>query len=70
MENLNITTENNIYMIGDTKLDLISAKEAGVKSIGVLCGYGKQEDLEVYTQDIYVDALTAIIELKKKITRD
>lgn len=68
MENLNITVENNIYMIGDTKLDLIAAKEAGVKSIGVLCGYGKQEDLKCYTEDIYVDALTSIKELKKKYT--
>jgi phosphoglycolate phosphatase len=70
MENLNITTENKIYMIGDTKLDLISAKEAGVNSIGVLCGYGKKEDLEVYTQDIFENALTAIIDLKKKISKD
>ena len=66
MENLNITVNNNIYMIGDTKLDLISAKEAGVKSIGVLCGYGKQEDLAYYTDNIYADALTSIKELKLK----
>lgn len=66
MQNLNITTADNIYMIGDTKLDLISAKEAGVKSIGVLCGYGKKKDLECYTEDIFVDALTSIKELKQK----
>jgi len=68
MQNMNITVENNIYMVGDTKLDLISAKEAGVKSIGVLCGYGKKKDLECYTEDIYVDALTGIKELKQKYT--
>ena len=66
LKNLNITTDNKIYMIGDTKLDLIAAKEAGVKSIGVLCGYGKKEDLEAYTQEIYVDALTSIKKLKQK----
>ena len=66
MQSMNITVENNIYMVGDTKLDLISAKEAGVKSIGVLCGYGKKEDLEVYTQDIYTDALSSIKELQKR----
>lgn len=66
LKNLNITTDNKIYMIGDTKLDLIAAKEAGVKSIGVLCGYGKKEDLESYTQEIYVDALTSIKKLKQK----
>jgi len=68
MQNMNITVENNIYMVGDTKLDLISAKEAGVKSIGVLCGYGKKKDLECYTQDIFDDALTGIKELKQKYT--
>jgi len=69
MKNMNITTQDTIYMIGDTKLDLIAAKEAGVKSIGVLCGYGKKEDLEVYTQDIYFDALSSIKELHKKYAK-
>ena len=66
MESMNITNENNIYMVGDTKLDLIAAQEAGVKSIGVLCGYGKKKDLECYTQDISVDALSSIKKLKEK----
>ena len=66
MENMNITTQHEIYMVGDTKLDLISAKEAGIQSIGVLCGYGKKEDLVCYTQDIYSDALSSIIDLKRK----
>ena len=66
MESMNITNSDNIYMIGDTKLDLIAAQEAGVKSVGVLCGYGKQNDLAQYTQDIYPDALEAITTLHKK----
>ena len=68
MESMNLTIENNIYMVGDTKLDLIAAREAGVKSIGVLCGYGKKKDLECYTQDIFDNALTSIKELKQKYT--
>lgn len=66
MENLNITSDDTIYMIGDTKLDLIAAQEAGVKSVGVLCGYGKKEDLALYTQDIFKDALSSIQELQKR----
>jgi len=69
MQSMNITAENNIYMVGDTKLDLISAKEAGVKSVGVLCGYGKKEDLKEYTQEIYEDALSSIKELHKKYAK-
>ncbi|MDC0932520.1 HAD family hydrolase [Arcobacteraceae bacterium] len=60
MENLNITSDDTIYMIGDTKLDLIAAKDAGVESIGVLCGYGKKEDLQCYTEDIFEDALSSV----------
>ncbi|BFU77506.1 HAD family hydrolase [Arcobacter sp. 15-2] len=69
MENLNITSDDTIYMIGDTKLDLIAAKEAGVQGIGVLCGYGKKEELSNYTTKIYADALEAIQEIKIHIKR-
>ncbi|PIF03910.1 MAG: hydrolase [Arcobacter sp.] len=65
MENLHITKDDTIYMIGDTKLDLIAAKEAGIQAVGVLCGYGKENDLKKYTQYLYTDALEAIEQIKK-----
>ena len=34
---------HDVWMIGDTKLDLIAANEANINSIGVLCGYGKKK---------------------------
>ena len=64
MKNMNITSSDEIYMIGDTKLDLIAAQEAGVKGVGVLCGYGKEEELKKYTNSIHSDALSAIEYLK------
>ena len=36
---------NNIWMIGDTCMDLNSAKSAGIQSIGVTCGYGDEASL-------------------------
>lgn len=57
----------NIYMIGDTKLDLISANKAGINSIGVLCGYGKYDDLVKYTNNIYETTYKAIKYLSNKI---
>jgi len=60
MQNMNLSVNDEIYMIGDTKLDLISAQDAGIKGVGVLCGYGKERDLNKYTNSIHVDALTAI----------
>jgi phosphoglycolate phosphatase len=58
--------DDNIWMIGDTELDLISAKNAGVNSIGVLGGYGSKESLEAHTKNIFKDAYEAVKYLKTK----
>lgn len=58
--------DDNIWMIGDTELDLLSAKNAGVNSIGVLCGYGERENLEFHTKNIFDDAYEAVEYLKTK----
>ena len=61
MECMNVTNSNyNIYMIGDTKLDLIAAKEANVRAVGVLCGYGKRDELEKYTSLVVSNSLEAV----------
>ncbi len=54
----------DIYMIGDTKLDMECAKEAGVKAVGVLCGYGGKEELESFGYPLFSDALEAVKYLK------
>lgn len=58
--------KKEIWMIGDTKLDLISAKNAGVNSIGVLCGYGKLNVIEKFTDVVFRDALEAILYLRDR----
>jgi len=58
--------DKEVWMIGDTKLDLISAKNAGVNSIGVLCGYGDKEELQKYTTIIFDNALDGIEYLKSR----
>lgn len=58
--------KKEIWMIGDTKLDLISAKNAGVNSIGVLSGYDKLEVIEKFTNVIFSDALEAILHLRDR----
>ena len=52
--------KDEVYMIGDTKLDLICANEAKVNAIGVLCGYSDEEELLEYTNIVKKDALEAI----------
>jgi phosphoglycolate phosphatase len=61
MKMMNVTNSNyDIYMIGDTKLDLISAQKADIKGIGVLSGYGKREDLKQYTKIVVSNSLEAV----------
>ena len=55
-----------IWMIGDTKLDLISAKNAGVNSIGVLSGYDTIDILKKHSDVIFSDALEAVKYLKNR----
>jgi phosphoglycolate phosphatase len=57
-----------VWMIGDTKLDLICAKNAGVNSVGVLSGYDKEQTLKKHTDVIFSDALEAVnfLEDRKK----
>lgn len=56
--------KHSVWMIGDTKLDLIAANDANVNSIGVLCGYGDKEELLKYTNIIKSNALDAINHIK------
>ena len=58
--------DKDIWMIGDTKLDLISAKEAGVNAVGVESGYDTKETLQLHTKHICSDALEAIKYLKSR----
>jgi len=57
---MNVKNTCNIWMIGDTELDLIAANSAGINSVGVLCGYGKEETLKEYTSFIVNNPLEAV----------
>lgn len=48
------------WMIGDTRLDLGSAKNAGIKSIGVLSGYDNHQQLSTLCDIIKKDAYEAV----------
>ena len=42
---MGIEDKEKVWMIGDTCLDIISAKRAGVKSVAVLSGYASKKEL-------------------------
>ena len=56
--------KHTVWMIGDTKLDLIAANDANINSIGVLCGYGEESELLKYTNVIKSNAFSAISYIK------
>jgi len=52
------------WMIGDTCLDMVSAKEAGVKYIGVKFEYENEENLHKCAEIVKKDVLEAILYIK------
>ena len=46
IERNHVTDKSKILMIGDRKHDILGAKKVGLKSCGVLFGYGSLEELE------------------------
>jgi phosphoglycolate phosphatase len=60
---LNVNNEN-AWIIGDTILDLMAARDANINGVGVLCGYGKKEDLAKFSNLIFKDAFEAVRYIK------
>ena len=59
----NITDLSNCIMIGDRKHDILGAKTFGMKSIGVLYGYGGFEELSEAGADYVVKDVNELSEL-------
>eukprot|EP01029_Cantina_marsupialis_P001053 TRINITY_DN10857_c0_g1_i5.p1 TRINITY_DN10857_c0_g1~~TRINITY_DN10857_c0_g1_i5.p1 ORF type:complete len:191 (-),score=26.18 TRINITY_DN10857_c0_g1_i5:454-1026(-) len=68
LDKMNIKTTCDIWMVGDTELDLIAANCAGINSVGVLCGYGKEDTLKEHTSYITPNPLEAVKLIKKLST--
>ena len=64
LKNMKLKPHKNIFIIGDTKLDIIAGNKAGISSVAVLCGYGKKEELKEHTLNIVTDSLEAVKMIK------
>ena len=66
IEKYNIPVEDAI-MIGDRKHDIIGAKKNGLKTIGVLYGFGNECELKKAGADYIVENIENIIDLIEKL---
>jgi len=69
MQQMGVSKKEECWIIGDTRLDLGSAKNAGINSVGVLSGYDNAEQLKTLTDVIEDDALQAVKYLAKQVEK-
>ena len=60
IERNNIKDRSKILMIGDRKHDILGAKKAGIKSCGVLFGYGSLEELQTAGADFIAENVSRL----------
>lgn len=67
LDNLNVKNKSDIYMIGDRFTDINGAKKCGLKSIGVLWGFGSEEELKNSKADYIVSTVEELDHLLDKL---
>jgi len=50
-------------MVGDTTADIIAGKSAGLKTVGVLCGFGERTELERAGADLILNSTADLADL-------
>ena len=60
IERNKISDRSKILMIGDRKHDILGAKKAGIKSCGVLFGYGSLEELKAAGADFIAENVSRL----------
>ena len=63
IERNNIKDKSKILMIGDRKHDILGAKKVGLKSCGVLFGYGCLEELKTAGADFFAENVSQLTDI-------
>lgn len=63
LETLGITERDNCIMIGDRLHDIIGAKKSGMRSIGVLWGYGSEKEFHDAGADYICPSVENLIDI-------
>ena len=53
-------------MVGDTTVDMRAGENAGSQTIGVLCGFGEEDELRRSGADLILDTTAELVDLMKK----
>lgn len=69
MEELGVTKEECVF-VGDTNVDIRTAKNAGMKSIGVLWGFRDKKELSDAGADYIIEKISQIFETILKIENE
>ena len=56
----------NCLMVGDTTVDVKSARRAGAWSVGVLCGFGEQKELERAGAHLILDSTADLLNILRE----
>jgi len=52
-------------MVGDTTVDIRAGKSAGTQTIGVLCGFGEENELRQLGADMILTTTSELIQVLK-----
>ncbi|MBQ6550074.1 MAG: HAD family hydrolase [Lachnospiraceae bacterium] len=61
LDELGIKDKSACLMVGDREHDILGAKAVGIKSLGVLYGYGSREELEAAGADYIAETVEDIV---------
>ena len=64
-DRLKVPLSQTVY-VGDMKADILTAKNAGITSVGCLWGFGRKEDLVALGADILITEPKELLELADK----
>lgn len=55
----------NCLMVGDTPVDILAGKRAGMQTVGVLCGFGTERELKKAGADVILESTADLVKLLK-----
>jgi HAD superfamily hydrolase (TIGR01549 family) len=62
---MNVSPESCL-MVGDTTVDMRTGKKAGAQTVGVLCGFGEEDELRRYGADMILNTTSELVQVMEE----